>query len=103
MKFAEMRDLLGIGHDESWYAGLLAYIVNGIKNLKKEWNEPIQPITALVFKRNGNSSKWVCELLTKNSQKQPTPEQIEKVREDVDAYDKLDKVLEAFRKDAFSD
>jgi hypothetical protein len=102
MKFAEMRDLLGISHNGNWYANLLAYIVNRIRNLKEEWNEPIPPITALVFKGNENSSEWVCKLLTKNPHKQPTPEQIKKVRKDVAAYDKWDKVLEEFRKDAFS-
>lgn len=97
MKFAKMRDLLGISHNGNWYRNLLAYIVRGIENLKKEWNESIPPITALVFKGNGKSSKWTCECLTGNRAKQPTPEQIERVREDVAAYDKWDKVLEAFK------
>ena len=97
MNFVEMRNLLGISHDGFWYAGLLAYIVNGIRNLKEEWGEPIPPITALVFKGNGESSEWVCKRLTGNRETQPTPEQIEKVREDVAAYDKWDKVLEYFR------
>ena len=103
MKFAEMRDLLGISHNGSWYGKLLAYIVTGIENLEKEWDESIPRITALVFKGNRKSTSWVCELLTGNPKTQPTPEQMEKIREDVAAYDKWDKVLEEFRKDAFSD
>ena len=103
MKFVEIRDMLGISHDGRWYGNLLAYIVKGIENLKKEWNENIPPITALVFDNHENSSEWACERLTGNRETQPTPEQIEKVREDIAAYDKWDKVLEAFRKDAFSD
>jgi len=97
VKFAEIRDLLGISHDGNWYRDLLEYIVNGIQNLKKEWSESIPPITALVFKRNGKLSEWVCELLTGNPQEQPTSQQIKKVRKDVAAYDKWDKVLEYFK------
>ena len=96
MNFVEMRNLLGISHDGFWYKNLLAYIVDGIENLKEEWNESIPPITALVFNSQGYSSEWVCELLTGNPQIQPTPQQIEKVREDVATYDKWDKVLEYF-------
>ena len=97
MKFVEMRDMLGISHDGFWYKNLLAYIVSGIENLKEKWNESIPPITALVFDNHGNSSEWVCELLTGNPQIQLTPQQIEKVREDVATYDKWDKVLEYFK------
>ena len=103
MKFVEMRDMLGISHDGFWYKNLLAYIVSGIENLKEKWNESIPPITALVFDENGNSSPWVCGLLTGNPQTQPTLQQIEELKASVAAYDKWDKVLEAFRKDAFSD
>ena len=97
MKFVEMRDMLGISHNGRWYGKLLGYIVKGIEDLEKEWNENIPPITALVFDNRENSSKWVCKRLTGNSETQPTPEQIEKVREDVAAYDKWDKVLEYFK------
>ena len=103
MKFAEMRDLLSISHDGFWYGDLLEYIVNGIRNLREKWGESIPWITALVFDGDGNSSAWVCELLTGNREKQPTPEQIEELKASVAAYDKWDKVLEEFRKDAFSD
>ena len=97
MTFVEMRDMLGISHDGFWYGNLLEYIVKGIENLKKERNESIPPITALVFDNYGNSSEWVCELLTGSPHKQPTPEQIEKVRKSVAAYDKWDRVLKYFR------
>ena len=97
MKFAKMRDLLGIGHNGFWYKHLLKYIFNEIENLKKEWDESIPLITVLVFDQHRNSSKPVCELLTGNRNEQPTPQQIKEVRESVAAYDKWDKVLEAFR------
>jgi hypothetical protein len=97
MSFVEMRDLLGISHNGNWYANLLAYIVKGIKNLKEKWNESIPPITALVFDNHGRSSTWVCGCLTGDRNKQPTPQQIEEVRESVAVYDKWDKVLEYFR------
>lgn len=97
MTFVEMRDMLGISHDGFWYGDLLEYIVKGIENLRKKWNENIPMITLLVFNNRGNPSPWVCGYLTGNRNKPPTPEQIEKVREDVAAYDKWDKVLEAFK------
>ena len=99
MKFVEMKRLLCISHDGFWYRNLLAYVVNGIENLEKEWNESIPRITALVFDGNGNSSEWACRILTGSPEKQPTPQQIEKVKSDVAAYDKWDKVLEYFRND----
>ena len=100
MKFVEMRNLLGISHDGFWYADLLEYIVNGIENLKKEWGEDIPPITALVFKTDSTATEWVCETLTGNTETQPTSQQIEKLKADVAAYDKWDKVLEYFRNDS---
>ena len=103
MNFVEMRNLLSISHDGFWYRNLLAYIVNGIENLEEAWNEPIPRITALVFDKHGNSSPWACKHLTGNRETQPTPQEIEKFKASVAAYEKWDKVLEAFRKDAFSD
>ena len=100
MNFAEMRDLLGISHNGNWYAVFLEYIVVGIKKLKKEWGEDIPPITALVFKTDGTATEWVCEILTGNPEKQPTSQQIEKLKADVAAYDKWEKVLEYFRNDS---
>ena len=97
MNFVEMRNLLGISHDGFWYKNLLAYIVDGIENLKEEWNESIPPITALVFDRHGNSSEWACERLTGNRETQPTLQEIEELKASVAAYDKWDKVLEYFR------
>ena len=100
MSFAEMRDLLGISHNGNWYAVFLAYIVDGIKNLKEEWGEDIPPITALVFKNGERSTEWSCQCLTGNPEKQPTSQQIENLKADVAAYDKWDKVLEYFRNDS---
>ena len=103
MNFVEMRNLLGISHDGFWFGDLLEYIVKGIGYLREEWGESIPWITALVFDKNGNSSEWACKRLTGNPKTQPTPQQIEKFKADVAVYDKWDKVLEAFQKDAFSD
>lgn len=100
MSFAEMRDLLGISHNGNWYAVFLAYIVDGIKKLKKEWGEDIPPITALVFKNGERATEWSCQCLTGNPEQQPTSQQIENLKADVAAYDKWDKVLEYFRNDS---
>ena len=72
-------------------------IVKKIEKLEEEWGEDIPPITALVFKKGDSASKWACERLTGNPKKQPTPQQIEKLKADVADYDKWDKVLEALR------
>ena len=103
MNFVEMRNMLGINHDGFWYRNLLAYIVNRIENLEETWNEPIPRITALVFDKRGKSSKWACGILARDRAKQPTPQQIKKFKASVAAYDKWNRVLEEFRKDAFSD
>ena len=95
--FVEMRKVLCRETPGSYYIVILAYIVKKIEQLEEEWGEDIPPITALVFKEDSSVSEWACERLTGNPKKQPTPQQIEKLKADVAAYDKWDKVLEALR------
>ena len=98
MKFIEMRELLGIGHDGYWYKHLLLYICYKIYDLEEEWDESIPPIYVLVFKTDGKSTSKACEYFG-DQETQPTPQQIKEVKRSVDAYGNWDKVLEAFRVD----
>ena len=94
--FIEMADLLCIDRSGQYKIKILAYIVNGIKHLEELWDESIPPITALVFVEHERASEWSCEYLTGDGTKQPTLQQIAALAASVAAYDKWDKVLEAF-------
>ena len=94
INFTEMRKVLGRESPGSYYIQILAYLVKKIERLKREWGESIPPITALVFNTNGTAPKWAREILTGNSETQPTLQQIAELAASVAAYDKWDKVLE---------
>ena len=98
MTFIEMRKLLGISHNGYWYGHLLLYIWDKIMDLAEEWDEDIPPMTVLVFDRHGNASPRACAYFG-DSETQPTPQQIEEEKASVAAYDKWDKVLDAFKAD----
>ena len=100
--FIEMRNVLCQEDPGTYYITILAYIFKKIAVLEDEWGESIPPITALVFNSDGNASKWACQEFTGSSENQPTLQQIAEIAASVAAYDKWDKVLEAFRQDAFS-
>ena len=95
INFTEIRKLLCRKSPGSYYIQILAYLVKEIERLKREWDESIPPITALVFNTNGTAPKWAREVLTGESEKQPTLQQIAELAASVATYDKWDKVLEA--------
>lgn len=101
--FIEMRNVLCREDPGTYYITILAYIVKKIAVLEDEWSESIPPITALVFNSDGNASKWACQEFTGSDENQPTLQQITELAASVAAYENWDKVVEAFRKDAFSD
>ena len=95
INFTEMRKVLCRESPGSYYIKILAYLVKEIDRLEREWGESIPPITALVFNTNGTAPKWAREVLTGDSETQPTLQQIAKLAASVASYDKWDKVLEA--------
>ena len=95
INFTEMRKVLCRESPGSYYIQILAHLVKEIGRLEREWGESIPPITALVFNTNGTAPKWTREVLTGDSEKQPTLQQIAELAASVATYDKWDKVLEA--------
>ena len=95
INFTEMRKVLCRESPGSYYIRILAHLVKEIDRLEREWDESIPPITALVFNTNGTAPKWTREVLTGDSETQPTLQQIAELAASVAAYDKWDKVLEA--------
>ena len=95
--FIEMADLLCQDRRGQYKIKILAYIVKGRKHLEELWDESIPSITALVFDKHERASEWSCKDLTGDGEKQPTLQQIAELAASVAAYDKWDKVLEAFR------
>ena len=95
INFTEMRKVLCRESPGSYYIQILAYLVKEIARLEREWGESIPPITALVFNTNGTAPKWAREVLTGDSETQPTLQQIAELAASVAAYDKWDKVLQA--------
>ena len=95
--FVEMRKVLCRESQGTYYISILDYIFRKINTLAEEWGEEIPPITALVFNQDGSASKWICEYLTGDAEVQPTLQQIAELAASVAAYDKWDKVVEAFR------
>ena len=95
INFTEMRKVLCRESPGSYYIRILAHLVKEIGRLEQEWGESIPPITALVFNTNGTAPKWAREVLTGDSETQPTLQQIAELAASVAAYDKWDKVLEA--------
>lgn len=95
--FIEIADLLCQDRRGQYKIKILEYIVNGRKHLEELWDESIPSITALVFDKHERASEWSCKDLTGDPKKQPTLQQIAELAASVAAYDKWDKVLEAFR------
>lgn len=96
INFTEIREVLcRESPGSSYYIRILTHLVKEIDRLEREWGESIPPITALVFNTNGTAPRWTREVLTGNSETQPTLQQIAELAASVAAYDKWDKVLEA--------
>ena len=95
--FTEIRKVLCRDSPGSYYITILDHIFRKIEVLEEAWGESIPPITALVFNTDGRAPKWSCEVLTGDSDVQPTAKQIAELAASVAAYDKWDKVLKALK------
>ena len=105
-KFSDIRDLLGWeryrqGHGQS----IIAYINERLPELSKEWGEEVPHINAFMFLTDsGECTSYICDkIFGCDEGEQPTPRQIAEYAKKIATYENWDKVLEAFRKDAFSD
>ena len=97
--FTDFRDLLGWDNFQPMNAGnILSHIHKKITELSEKWDESIPFINFFVFKENGSFTEadWVSEYF-----EGPTLKEIAQYAADVAAYKKWDKVLDAFREDAF--
>lgn len=78
---------------------VLGGIHRKIEQLKNEWNEDIPNINVLVFTGddvdNEKVTSWVVNDVFDGVE--PTQEQIDEFKQFVEAYDKWDEVLEAFK------
>ena len=83
---------------------IIAHINHKILDLSEAWDEDIPRINAFMFESPGKCSKYVCpEIFGCDYEAQPTPFQIAEYAKKIATYENWDKVVEAFRKDAFSD
>ena len=103
--FSDIRDLLGWeryrqGHGQS----VIAHINNKLPTLSEEWGEEVPHINAFMFNRHGECSAYICtEIFGCDDGEQPAPLQIAEYAKEIATYENWDKVVEAFRQDAFSD
>ena len=102
--FRDIQDILGW---ETWKQAvainIVAYINAKLPDLSEEWGEDIPMINVFMFNRNGKCTSYVCqEIFGCDEGEQPTPRQIAEYAKKIATYENWDKVLEAFRKDAFS-
>ena len=83
----------------------MGHIVRKLQELRDEWGEDIPNINAFVLKGDDTFTSWVCEYIfvVEDEDEQPSPQQVSELRASINAYDKWDKVLEAFRKNASND
>ena len=80
----------------------MTHINHKILDLSDAWDEDIPRINALMFDRFGKCTSYPCEEIFKcNEEEQPSARQIAECAQKVAAYENWDKVLKAFREDAF--
>lgn len=103
-KFSDIRDLLGWeryrqGHGQS----IIAYINERLPELSKEWGEEVPHINAFMFLTDsGECSYYICQnVFGREDGQQPSPRQVVKYAQKIASYPNWDKVLEAFREEAF--
>ena len=103
--FSDIRDLLGWEiFKQAEARRIVAYINSKLPALSEEWGEDIPRINAFMFNRRGKCTSYVCEeIFDCDDGEQPTPLQIAEYTKKIATYENWDKVVEAFRKDAFSD
>ena len=104
--FSDIRDLLGWeryrqGHGQS----IIAYINEKLPELSKKWGGEVPHINAFMFiTDSGECSSYICEnVFGCDEGEQPSPRQVAEYAKKIATYENWDKVVEAFRKDAFSD
>ena len=104
--FADIRDLLGWDIFKMGVAlSIIAYINEKLIALSEEWGEDVPHINAFMFiTGSGECSSYICEnVFGCDDGEQPSPRQIAEYAKKIATYENWDKVVEAFRKDAFSD
>ena len=103
--FSDIRDLLGWEIFKGAEARrIVAHINSKLPALSEEWDEDIPHINAFMFNRYGKCTSYICaEVFDCDEGEQPSPRQIAEYAKNIATYDNWDKVVEAFRKDAFSD
>ena len=103
--FRDIQDILGW---ETWKQAvainIVAYINSKLPELSEEWGEEIPQINVFMFNLDGECTSYVCEkIFGCDEGEQPTPRQIAEYAKKIATYENWDKVVEAFRKEAFSD
>ena len=103
--FSDIRPLVGWDvWKRSEAQRIIAHVNHKILDLSEVWDEDIPRINAFMFKHPGICSDYVCEeIFGCGEGEQPTPLQIAEYAKRITTYESWDKVLEAFRKDAFSE
>ena len=103
--FSDIRHLVGWDVWKQAEAGrIIAHINHKILALSEAWDEDIPRINAFMFEDPGKCSKYVCpEVFGCDYEAQPTPLQIAEYAKEISTYENWDKVVEAFRKDAFGE
>ena len=104
--FSDIRDLLGWERYKMAEAQrIIAHINNKLPKLSAEWEEDIPHINAFMFiTGSGECSSYICEnVFGCDEGEQPSPRQIAEYAKKIATYENWDKVVEAFRKDAFSE
>ena len=103
--FSNIRHLVGWDvWKRSEAQRIIAHITHKILALSEVWDEDIPRINAFMFEHPGICSKYVCpEIFGCDYETQPTPLQISEYAKKIATYENWDKVVEAFRKGAFSE
>ena len=104
-QFTDFRDLLSWDEfDGDEALQILKHINQRLLALSKEWDEEIPRINAFVFKEKGTCPAWVGQYIFGTEKgKQPTPRQIADYANRIHSYEKWDKVLDVFRREAFGE
>ena len=103
--FGDIRYLVGWDvWKQSEAQRIIAHINQKILALSEAWDEDIPRINAFMFERFGRCTSYVCEIIFGcDAGQQPSPFQIAEYAKRIATYENWDKVVEAFRQDAFSD
>lgn len=101
--FRDIRHLVGWDvWKQSEAQRIIAHINHKILALSEAWDEDIPRINAFMFDRFGRCSSYVCEkIFGCDEEEQPSPLQIAEYAKKIASYDSWNKVLEAFRDEAF--